>query len=211
MPRRRWRMGRRAQLTPAVEQYFATGWDVTPELLAVLPDQREGLWRRHVDDFLADWIAKYPGWRPAAWWTFDAPEPRFVLEGTELLLPKAEPTDWEWVWRSGFCGGRGVPAFRQVRPPGDVELPVVESTGAYLRRLGLLTPSEHAALDLEAYESEILDPFLIADDTSAAPDGALFDPAAWDWYRKQQLRWQREWAEQIAREHNLSRGEPTNP
>jgi hypothetical protein len=201
VPRRRWRMERRPQLTPDVERYFASGWDLSADMLRVLPDQHEPLWRAYAAEFLAAWIAKYPGWRPAAWWTFDAPEPRLVLEGAEFLLPKETPIAWQWVWRGNHCGGFGVPAFRQVRPPGDVELPVVESTAAYLRRLELLTPSEHAALDLEDFEPETIDPFVIDADTRESP-GGLYDPDAWVWWRAQQPRWRQEWTEHL-------RGEPT--
>ena len=67
------------------------------------------------------------GTRPAAWWKYDAPEPRRVTRGT---LP--EGSDRDYFGMSRFCYG-------------SVEY---EEEADYLNRLDLLTDAEREILEL---------------------------------------------------------------
>jgi len=120
-------------------------------------DQWDALWREHRADVLEDWIASNPGTRPWAWWQYDATEPRLVIRGADLLVPRKAPTDWAWVWRENF----GVPAMRQARPAGCTLLPLVEAEASYLERLTLFVPDERERLTPEDFAPEAHNPFLI--------------------------------------------------
>jgi hypothetical protein len=122
-----------------------------------LPSGLHALWTEHRAEILGDWIRVRPGTRPYAWWRFEAPEPRQVVVGAELLKPTRAPDDWAFVWRGNF----GRPAFVQVRPRGWLGLPAIESHAAYLDRLGLLTPGERDRLEPDDFEPEEHDPFLL--------------------------------------------------
>lgn len=159
MPTKRTRrtQSRRTELTPALRRCLGVGKHQAQRELneyVVTERELEALWREHGPEIVADWIREHPGTRPWSWWQYGAPEPRRVLRGTALLMPRTTPTDWEFVWRDHF----GVPAFIHSRPRGFIGLPEVEGQGAYLRRLGLLAPHECPAPG--TLEPEAVDPFL---------------------------------------------------
>lgn len=90
--------------------------------------EKEEAWWRHREQLLATWL-KEPanlGKRPEAWWQYEAPEPRRLLEGS------LRPMD------AGLH--LGLPARYQP----DKSPVTAESQPAYLARLGLLTPEEKA-------------------------------------------------------------------
>jgi hypothetical protein len=162
VPRRRWlgKVRRASSLSIAWRFMLERGEFPPDELLDESDDKVElfrawhspaakPVWHDHGDQILADWILEHPGTRPWAWWTFDAAEPRHVVTGSELLLPKDAPTDWEWCWRQRF----GVQAFQHFRPR-EAPSPLVESEPGYLRRLALLTAEERAGLEEEAFQPE---------------------------------------------------------
>lgn len=121
---------------------------------------RAARWREHGAALTAAWILEHPGTRPWAWWGYDATEARRAVRGAELLMPKETPTSWEWWWRENF----GSPAFVQRRPRGYAGLPAVEAQAAYLARLGLLGADERAALTADAFEPEVVDPFIFTEE-----------------------------------------------
>jgi hypothetical protein len=74
------------------------------------------------------------GTRPAAWWQFDAPEPRrLVSDHAGYLLP------------GKHIGFSGLPDFRA--PLEVFNKMVFETQFAYLKRLGLLLPGESEKYD----------------------------------------------------------------
>jgi hypothetical protein len=130
-------------------------------------------WAAHRDGVLADWIAEYPGTRPAHWWTYDAPrqplgtfpgvwydgerpEPRLRLGGIgtpahEVLacvpyFPFGLPASWLTESDVARCG-RGV-AIDADDPP------TFESQAAYLQRHGLLLTGEKRRLKAAYFEPE---------------------------------------------------------
>jgi hypothetical protein len=153
-----------------MREYFQTGDEFAPKACAAglgtkwgivlgVPsdEQRKALWREHGAGIVADWISVHPGSRPWAWWRWDAQEPRRVVAGAELLMPKTAPTDFEGVWRDHL----GVPAFVQFRPRGYAGLPAVEGQGVYLKRLRLVRPGERPSP--ASLQPASIDPFLIAE------------------------------------------------
>jgi hypothetical protein len=117
---------------------------------------RAARWREHGAEITATWVLDHAGTRTWAWWSYDAPEARRCVVGTELLLPKTTPTSWDFAWRQDL----GVPAFRQSQPHGYHGLPSVESQAAYLERLGLLGADERASLPADAFVPETVNPFV---------------------------------------------------
>lgn len=92
-------------------------------------------WKKHREAILKQYILKYPGTRPVAWWDHDAPEPRKLIGGVEFpegyLVEKGAPGRAEWV-----------EAVRE-----DWKNPATyEASVTYLDRLGLLTEAERRAL-----------------------------------------------------------------
>jgi hypothetical protein len=51
------------------------------------PDKAIDLWDQYREEIMAKWIEKYPGTRPWAWWTYDAPK---------------RESDAAWLKRKGF-------------------------------------------------------------------------------------------------------------
>ena len=118
------------------------------------------LWKKFRNLVLEEWIAKAPGTRPTAWWTYDAPrqprgtfadcyydgklpEPRKKLSGTGIpawecynLVPDYDhgaPTCWSGVELS--------------------DLPCFESEAAFLKRHGLLSSAEKRKLHRSDFET----------------------------------------------------------
>jgi len=95
-------------------------------------EQLRGLWEAYGHQLLADWILEHPGTRPWAWWKYSAPaEPRRRIGG--IGTPRRGSPFW--FGKPGQFEGDYVVA----NPP--TWEPEVE----YLRRHGLLTPSEAGA------------------------------------------------------------------
>lgn len=85
------------------------------------PSEAKLLWEGVRSRFLEEHIRRVPGTRPWAWWEWDSPEPRRILQGNaDSVLSEAG----SWM---------GAPATGNL---------VVESQAAYLRRHRLLAPSE---------------------------------------------------------------------
>lgn len=111
-------------------------------------------WIEWGEEIVRDWIARYPGRRPYAWWLFTASAPRRVLAGAERirwLLP-ARPGVWKLH--------HGVP-FQLHEIEGDEPI-LVESQPDYLRRLDLLTEAERRVLADEDFEPEEIDDLPLA-------------------------------------------------
>lgn len=51
---------------------------------------RRAAWRKFKAALLREWIAERPGTRPAAWWLFDAPEPREEHESEAAFLERLD-------------------------------------------------------------------------------------------------------------------------
>jgi hypothetical protein len=119
--------------------------------------ERQVLWELHRAAILSAWIVHHPGTRPWAWWMFEATEPRRCVVGAELLMLKHDPDDWQFVWHAAH----GVPAFRQSRPRGYVGFPAVESQARYLARLGLLGVEERTRQADDAFDDEVINPFIL--------------------------------------------------
>lgn len=183
MPPRRWNMGRRTQLSEGVRRYLemgSYGSSLEPEhgsfdydafglkgsVLRGNYAETQALWVRHGARLLEEWVTVHPGCRPFAWWVSEAPEPRRVLRGIELLLGR--PARDEVWWRPR----RGVPFFVQVRPVDYIGYPAIESEAHYLERLGLLADEERARVQAEDWEPVEINPFCIDDRAVLALIGA---------------------------------------
>lgn len=121
----------------------------------VYRERLRGIWLELCAELLADWIAERAGSRPAAWWWFDAAEPRARVggTGTPAHLPECLcgiPTSWFEI--------------DQDDPPR------FESQATYLDRHGLLTPAERRVLTARDFAPEILT--LAADDDDDRAGGA---------------------------------------
>jgi len=136
----------RWQLSSALRTYFESGTlpdstDNEAWPLVILDGHQEKievLWREYSEEVLSEWIHRKPGTRPAAWWHYEAEEPRRVLGGQTHLLNGAA----ELFWRADH----GVPAYS-----GAI---LVESQAAYLKRLGLLDQGEGRRIRQAALKPE---------------------------------------------------------
>jgi hypothetical protein len=82
---------------------------------------------------MKQWARAYPGRRPWAWWAFDAPKSRMVINPGAAPISAAS---WH-SWRESF----GMPLAMSDSPGA-----LIESEAAYLRRLDLLGVRELKAL-----------------------------------------------------------------
>jgi hypothetical protein len=115
---------------------------------ALLRGHVADLWVEHRIELLDHWTARYPGTRPAAWWSVEAEEPRRVIEDPDgRVVPGFN--GFPWVWRRR----QGIPFHGNSEPPGAQPI-ICESEATYLRRLGLLTGAERKRLDRDAYAPE---------------------------------------------------------
>jgi hypothetical protein len=180
MPRkRRLAKGRRGELSPSLHEFFATGDRFAPRaaaaglgskwgvvlLLPGLPHQEQA-WREHRDVMLGDWIAERPGTRPWAFWRFDAPEPRRILEQeprthATIIFRAQGIAESPEVWATRILMGDAQP---------DVRL-VVEAQAEYLRRNALLAPGELRALKPDNYSPVVLEPWEVENDENLNDDG----------------------------------------
>jgi hypothetical protein len=118
---------------------------------------------RYGDEYIKDYVAEYPGERPAWWWRFNTPEPmRRRLGGVGA------------AWHGSETGerypnqqdSRGVPLVFVTdenlhwwgKPPGPPidpkNPPQYESESAFLDRHGLLSEAERAQLEPADFEPE---------------------------------------------------------
>lgn len=88
-------------------------------------------------------VRREPGTRPAAFWAFDAPEPRRIIQNAEYWQPPpGKENDWRRYW-----------GMHPILHPVDnweeagYPLPEYETEASYLRRLKLLLPGEAEALE----------------------------------------------------------------
>lgn len=127
-------------------------------------------WQLVREPLLEAWTEHAAGTRPAAWWRWDAPEPRRRLGGVGDPLPEVLahverleygiPADWltaDWVatYRALHKDPTYMPPNRvhdRVGAPVNPEdPPVFESESAYLDRLDLLTEAERAELAVQGW------------------------------------------------------------
>ncbi len=75
--------------------------------------------------------------RPHAWWSYDAPERRHIIDGEPLRA----------IWSEGLWFGEA--RREEIDGPDDPRRPIYESEKDYLTRLDLLTPAEQAEVNTE--------------------------------------------------------------
>jgi hypothetical protein len=168
-------------LWPGNEHYWLCDHDDEPYFLrGEAGRQVSGLSARELvekygDKFLAEWIAVYPGTRPAWWYRFRRPvgpiEPRLRLGGIGVTRRDTISADGMpsggWVTRENreWWGGHPGP----VVDPDDS--PVFESRESYLKRLGVLSDAELARLGPDAFEPVTI---------RIRGAGGFHDAAEWD-------------------------------
>jgi hypothetical protein len=113
--------------------------EVLLDLFVCSPARMSEVWRAIEADALQEWIVSRPGQRPRSWWLYSAPELRRVTgRFTEVAgvgrcqltgIPYGAPDDWN-------------------------DRPLVESTPAYLDRLGLWLPGERERVERTAFEPQ---------------------------------------------------------
>lgn len=129
----------------------------------------ESHWLRFKNEIMKDWIQKYPGSRPWAWWKFESPkEKRRRVDGTGDAQ-----TD---IFKSYLKSGQvlkikdnfpfGVPELwfqehhKKMYPKREFEVldkddpPTFEGQAEYLKRHGLMSKSEIKRVPSDAYASE---------------------------------------------------------
>jgi hypothetical protein len=136
MPRRRNAPRRRrpdlAELTRDQEYHLTRG----SFFFDGIPDRAdfEAAWEEHGERLLAEWVEEHPGTRPFAWWLLDHGEERPVTaDGPNAAGWEAAARAEAKRHRFGFLHTDFIPALQE--PEED-----------YLRRLGLLSANEEAAL-----------------------------------------------------------------
>ena len=98
-------------------------------------EHRRAVWEAHGEGIIEDYILKYPGRRPAAWWGMEAREPRCLVDGMILQ----DPGDWR-SYHGCSAGDQGTQNKYETEPH-------------YLRRHGLLGDDEAERLTDEAYSA----------------------------------------------------------
>ena len=132
MPRRlrRVKRARPRTISSGMLSHLETGHDFFGGFGKKNPDRdamRE-VWNECRDDLIEATIRKKgDGHRPWAWWEFDAPEPRQIVQMVQELR---EPC-------ASLAGRYGIPIHDVVDG-----VPIYESQADYLARLGLLTDEE---------------------------------------------------------------------
>lgn len=115
--------------------YLLYGFDFLCDLRrddneAFMKDEKRqrALWARYGKKLFEEWIQSkgYACERPAAWWKFDAPGKRLIIE------------------RRPYKNTKGEPEPREMWPDGHIEThyDIIEPQGDALERLGLLEPFE---------------------------------------------------------------------
>ena len=132
------RLQRRAQidveeLTTPQKMHLTFGRDLLDSEPFRDGEHRRAVWEAHGEGIIEDYILKYPGRRPAAWWGMEAREPRRKADG--LIL--TDPGDWR-SYHGCSAGDQGTQCKYETEP-------------AYLRRLGLLGEDEIGRLTESAY------------------------------------------------------------
>jgi len=164
--KRRTRTIRQTIIPPALRYYLETGtYDKSDEagsceVFLVDDDKLIAAWESCRDELLREFIKRFPGTRPWAWWSFEGP--RQDTGSGAFFEPLPVPRE--------RIGGKGettcevypaiVPHFVKGIPASwafiDLEFPpTYESEAAYLDRHGLLTPVEKRYLEKHP---ELLEP-----------------------------------------------------
>lgn len=97
-------------------------------------------WELHREEILRDFIAKYPGHRPFAWWVLDHRQERPIVNPGPLAaacIAEERRRTFGFLHTSIL-----IPA------PGPTFIPFQEPETAYLARKNVLTKAERAALNL---------------------------------------------------------------
>jgi hypothetical protein len=139
-----------------------SGWVETLQLAHhARRDELRVIWEQRRDEILADYIRRYPGQRPHAWWELDAPrwldaelpawretlaEPRRRLGGSGTPRHELEDCYPQFV--------DGMPVDLVGVDPADP--PAFESVAAYLDRHALLSVDERQRLTEADFRAEIL-------------------------------------------------------
>lgn len=147
MPTNRKRITRKLKsvLTDNVRRYLETGEstenDVDVYILQVAPEQLRDSWESQKEIIMPEWIEKYPGTRPFAWWEFTSPrwerkfeayydgklpEPRLMIGGVgtpiyDVLsyMPHFSfgiPTGWVTKWDEDYYNGRAKDIHGKIIP-----------------------------------------------------------------------------------------------
>ena len=119
-------------------------------------------WQEHREEILAEYSKQRPGFRPLAWWKFDAPRmtqsdidrygfPSNAYFIKDLPDPRVRYSDFQASFEKHT---QYTPAFKYGIPYSFHTLAPqrVESSAAYLKRHGLLTQAEENKLKPEAFE-----------------------------------------------------------
>jgi hypothetical protein len=66
-------------------------------------EERRAAWVRHREDLVAVYARKHPGFRPRAWWDYDAPRPLGHFHSATLLaelglLTEVDLARWQPIW-----------------------------------------------------------------------------------------------------------------
>jgi hypothetical protein len=116
-------------LTQVQRDQLITGHDTFQDAFHDDIETMRVAWAIHGREITVAYIVERPGARPWGWWRFDAPEPRRQLDAS---VEGSGPADW-------FGCPRLYTSAVKIDEAFEMQLD-------YLRRHGLLTPSERRAL-----------------------------------------------------------------
>jgi len=160
MPTVKKSLGMRPVLDDDQINYFLTGTDFT---FFWHEPERTRDWRAIRSDILADWIREHPGTRPAAWWRYDAPEPRLRVGGIGDVVPAYDFPDnlhFGIFRKSAFVCERLLSAVApfgaHLVPFDESDPPRYESQASYLKRRKLFLPGEEKRLTDADFEDEVI-------------------------------------------------------
>jgi hypothetical protein len=163
MPRKLRTDKRREPLTDEQEAFLNSDDEGAGFFKYSAEDELKALWDVHRDHVIQEYVATYPGSRPARFWEYDAPEPRQRLGGTgtpssDVLacIPTYRlgiPAIWVSAWQVAYYNGRARDVNNQ--PIGQhsgrdflgvaidpMDPPTYEAQATYLKRLDLLLRGE---------------------------------------------------------------------
>ena len=113
-------------------------------------DAAKVAWELLRDTLLPRWIKERPGTRPAAWWLFDAPDPKrrervdggvHPFDDKKRALDVAR-SDHPALWRAAYRLMFGLPAAFIMPFDRDLKEESYEPEWSYLVRHKLLTPED---------------------------------------------------------------------
>jgi len=132
--------------TEELKEHYSTNPDYWECFFMQWPEPAGGyerrIWDEYREELLQEYTSHFPGYRPPAFWRWDAAEPRLRLGGVGEVDPGAGDLHM------------GLPVYWLTI--SAEEPPLFESQPVYLRRHDLFLEGEEARVDPDAWEPDII-------------------------------------------------------